>query len=213
MAELFAQGQQLPETATMAPVTRGNELEFDEEAVSPEEQATYTQFVLRAQEYMAKRPDAVIDHMSNSKRPVFQNVGRTGLMIAKEIAKTAKAKGQEISADIMFHGGQEIVEMLMELGNSAGLWPFKQSSKQYDEAQAMAFMHGAELAGKDVLAGPDAAKHTEEAGTQLAREIAVEQDRGEVPDEFWEKLKGGVQNRGKSEGELLIAAGQQQAGG
>ena len=207
--ELFQQGQQLPSTASMAPVSPdGPEPEFDEEAVSPEEQLQYNQFVLRAQDYISKSPGAVLKHMSNKKAPVFMNVGRTGLMLAQQIAKTAGAKGQPVGPDIMFHGGQEVVEMLMELGDAAGIWPFKKDSEQYDEAQAMAFMHGAELAGKQVLEGPDSEKHTEEAGNMLASQVAQEQQRGEVAPEFWQGLERQIGSKGLSEGEQLIKAGQ-----
>jgi len=167
-------------------------LEYNEEAVSPEEQGIYEQFVNRAMEFVAKKPEAVVDQMNNSKRSVFQNVGKTALMIAQGVEKTAKAGGQEISPEIMLAGGEEIVEMLMELGDAAGIWPFKQDSKEYDEAMNMALMHGAELAGKQVLAAPDAAAWTEQAGNVLAQQVAQEHERGETPPGFFEGLQSQV---------------------
>jgi len=166
--------------------------EFNEEAVSPEEQSIYDQFVLRAKEQLTKSPEAAIDSMNRKNMPVYESVGRTGLMLAEEIAGAAKARGTEISADIMFHGGQEIVEMLMELGDSAGIFPFKQDSKEYDEAMTMAFYHGVQTAGNAALQGEGGAAMTEEAGNILAREIAGEEERGEVAPGFWEGLKGQV---------------------
>ncbi len=201
MEDLFQQNTPLPagqlQSAGMMPsgIAPGKDpsmLEYDEEAVTPEEQKIYTQFVRRAQQYMSKSPEKIIDQMNNRKKPVFQNVGKTALMIAQGVAKSAKAGGQDISADIMHHGGQEIVELLMELGNSAGIWPFKQESQEYDEAMSMAFMHGAELAGKEILGGPDAQSMTDQAGNFLAMQIAGEQERGEVDAGFFEGLQDQV---------------------
>ena len=194
--ELFPEGSPLP-SASMTPsgVAPGKDpamLEYDEEAVTPEEQETYTRFVKKAREYITKSPERVVDQMNNRKKPVFQNVGKTGLMIAEGVAKSAGASGQEITPDVMHHGGVEIIEALMELGDAAGIFPFKQDSPEYEEAQAMAFMHGNELAAKQVLAGPDAAKHTEDAGNFMAMGIAQEQERGEVAPGFFEGLQGQV---------------------
>jgi len=201
MADLFQAGQPLPgstpalPSSNMAPtgvLPGGQPLEYDEEAVTPEEQAIYTQFVLRAQEFVSKDPEVVIDKMNNKKVPVFQSVGKTALMIVQGVEKTAAAAGQEISPEIMLNGGAEIVELLMELGDAAGIWPFKQDSKEYEEAMSMAYMHGAELAGKQVLAGPNAAQMTEEAGNVLAQQIALESERGETPRGFFEGLQSQV---------------------
>ncbi len=204
--DLFQEGQPLPAgagpqgggellSAEMTPsgAAPGKTMqEFDEEAVTPEEQGIYDQFVLRAQEYMTKSPEVVVDKMNRSDVPVFQNVGKTAVMIGQGVIKTAEAAGQEISPDIIFAGGQEIVAMLMELGDSAGIWPFKQNSKKYEEAQAMAFMHGAEIIGKQTLEGPNAAAMTEEAGSELALQIAGENERGEVAPGFYEGLQSNV---------------------
>ena len=194
--ELFPEGSELP-SASMMPsgVAPGKDpamLEYDEEAVTPEEQEIYTKFVKKAQEYITKSPERVVDQMNNRKKPVFQNVGKTGLMIAQGVAKSASASGAEITPDIMHHGGIQIIELLMELGNAAGIFPFKQESNEYDEAQSMAFMHGNELAAKGVLAGPDAAKRTEEAGNFMAMQIAGEQERGEVDPGFFDGLQNQV---------------------
>ena len=202
MEDLFAAGQPLPQaggemaSASMTPsgVAPGASPppEFDEEAVSPEEQRIYDQFVLKAKEYMTKGAPEIVAQMNNSKKPVYMNVGKTALMISEGVAKTAKAGGQEVSADIIHGAGQEVVEMLMQLGDAAGIFPFEADSQEYDEAMVMSYMHGAELAGKQLLEGPDAAKYTEEAGNIYAMQIAEEDARGEVKPEFWEKLQGGV---------------------
>lgn len=208
MDELFAPGQPLPGQ----PQPNGNNgllsdnmkpsgaapgkqiLEYDEEAVTEEEQSIYDQFVYRAQEFMTKAPEDIIDQMNNSRVPVFQNVGKTAVMIGQGIIKTAEAAGQEISPDVIFHGGQEIIEMLMELGGAAGIFPFKEDSKEFEEAQAMAFMHGAEILGKETLAGPNKDQNVEDAGNHLAMQIAGEQERGEVAPGFFEGIEQGVVN-------------------
>jgi len=212
MEELFQEGQPLPAAVGpqaqaqpqgqpgsagmmptgVAPGADPSMLEYDEEAVTPEEQQIYDQFVIRAKEYMAKSAPKVVAQMNNRQMPVFQNVGKTGLMIAQGVAKTAEAAGKEITPDIMHGAGQEIISMLMDMGDAASIFPFKADSPEFDEASAMAYMYGAELAGKQMLGGKDAAKHTEEAGSFYAMQIAGEQARGEVPPEFWDQVQGGV---------------------
>lgn len=188
MAELFKEGDKLPTTAlTAKPVGSGKE--FNEEEVSPEEQATYDQFVLRAQEYMTKSPDAVVRSMNRPDQPVYKAVARTGAMIVEQVKNAAKAQGRQISPDVMFHAGSEVVEMLMELGDSAGVFPFKQSDKQYDETMAMAFYEGVKMFGDQGLQGENGPQMVEDAGNMLAQQIAAEQDRGEVDPKFWEGLE------------------------
>lgn len=172
-------------------------LEYNEEAVSDEEQAQYTQFVNRAKEYIAKSPDIVVEQMNDKQQEAFKGVGKTALSIAKNIAETAEAAGQPIPEDVQYHGGTEIVDMLMELGDAAGIFPFKKDSKEYDEVMGMALMHGMELVGNDVLAGPNAARATEDAENFMVQGIAREQERGEVPPEFFDSMRQSVANRGK----------------
>jgi hypothetical protein len=197
--DLFEEGQTLPglPSANMMPsgIAPGgdpSELEFNEEAVSDEEQSIYQQFVMQALSFMTKKPKEVVAQMNNRQKPVYQNVGRTALMIAQGVEKTAQAAGQQISPEIMMAAGEEIVEHLMELGSVAGIWPFKEDSPEYEEAMNMGLMHGAELAGKEILAGPNAAAMTEEAGTVLAQQVAEEHKRGETPEGFFEGLQSQV---------------------
>lgn len=170
----------------------GPQPEFDEEAVTAEEQGMYDQFVLRAQQIIAKEAGMAIDQMNNSGSPVFENVGKAGLRVAQTVASTAKAKGQPISPDIMFHGGTEIVEMLMELGDAAGIFPFEQDSKEYDEVAAMALMHGAELAGNDMLASPQGAEYTAEAENIMTQGVADEVKSGQADPASIAQLQQGI---------------------
>ena len=167
-------------------------LEFNESEVTPEEQAQYEQFFYRAKDFVSQQAEAVIDQMNDRKVPVYKNVGKTALMIAQGVEKTARSAGKEIAPEIMLAAGEEIVEMLMELGDKAKIWPFDADSRDYTEAMNMALMYGAELAGKEVLAGPDAAQMTEEAGNVLAQQVAAEHEAGQTPDGFFESLQGHV---------------------
>lgn len=190
--DLFGPGQELPAAASLKATgntPNGPLPEYDEEAVTPEEQAQYDQFVLRAQEFLTKEPGVVIDYLNNKNRPVFENVGRAALMVAEQVSGTARQRGVELSPEVMMAGGEEIVGMLMEMGDAAKIFPFKQKDKEYDEVMAMGYMHAAELAGKQMLQSPDADRYSMEAQAVLGQQIAAEEERGEVDPRFWQGLQ------------------------
>lgn len=166
----------------------------DEEAVSAEEQAAYDQFVTRAMQFVEQNPVNMVRRLSDKNRPVFQNVGQMTYKLGRMVADSAAAAGQEIDPDVAFHAGEELVSMLMELGDAAGLWPFKQDSAEYEESMAMALMEASRLAGEDMLESPDAAQYSDEAGNVLATRVAEERERGEVPDEFFEGIQTNVRD-------------------
>lgn len=196
-ADLFNADDQLPGQSAPTGVPLGvdaSELEFDEEAVTDAEQADYDQFVIKAQEFIASSAPNIVGSMNDKKKPVYQNVGAMALKIAHMVEGSAKASGAEISPDVVFHGGAEIVEMLMELGDAGGVWPFDQDSNEYEESSAMALMHGAELAAKETMESPGYDQMKEEAGSFMAQQIAGEQQRGEVAPGFFEGLESQVAN-------------------
>ncbi len=195
MDELFKAGESLPGQQAPSGVPLGvnpKDMEFNEEAVSPEEQKMYDQFVLKAQGFIAQSAENIVNSMNNQKKPVYQNVGGMALKIAHMIGDSAKASGVEISPDIIFHGGAEVVELLMEVGDAGGIWPFKPDSSEFEEASAMALMHGAEMAARETMESPDYGTIKDEAGTFMAQQIGQEQKQGEVPPEFFEGLENQV---------------------
>lgn len=195
MDELFKAGDQLPGQSSPTGVPVGvdpSELEFNEEAVTEQEQADYNQFVLKAQEFIAGSAQNIVGSMNDKNKPVYQNVGAMALKIAHMVEGSAKASGAEISPDIVFHGGAEIVEMLMEVGDAGGVWPFESDSSEYEESMAMALMHGAELAAKESMEAPGYDELQDEAGSFMAQQIAGEQQRGEVAPEFFEGIENQV---------------------
>lgn len=156
--------------------------EFNEEEATPEEQAQYDQFVNMAMKFMADGAEKMVASMNDKSKPVHENVGEMAVKIGEMVLGSAKSSGVEPGAEVIHAAGAELVEHLMELGDAAGIWPFEQSSDEYDEVQSMAFLHAAKVAGESMLQSPQYNEQVkEEAGNVMAREVAGEVQRGEAP--------------------------------
>src|SRR5688572_24822495 len=81
--------------------------EEPEEAVSPEEQAQYDQFVARAINFIhnPESADSIIDHLNDSEVSIPEAVGRTAAFIAQRMVEAAKAMEVQLSPDVVFHAG------------------------------------------------------------------------------------------------------------
>jgi len=155
--------------------------EFNEEVPTEEEQAQYTQFVNMALGFMSQRPAEIVASMNDKSRPVFELVGEMAVKIGEMVVGSAKASQVEPSPDVVFAAGQEIVEHLMEAADAGGILPFEADDPQYEENQAMAFMHAAKVAGEAFMQGPgynDQVK--DEAGNFIARGVAEEAQGGQL---------------------------------
>lgn len=120
----------------------------EEEQPPPEEQAQYDQFVTRALQFIngPKTLDVVLKSMNEGSRPVYENVGRQAARIAHNIVQTAERAGTKISPDVIFHGGQEIVAELLEVGEEAGIFDVPEDKEQNE--LEMAFMSAVEHYGR-----------------------------------------------------------------
>lgn len=179
---------------------------LNEEAVSPEEQEQYEQFVVRALQFIhgPETRDAIIDHLNQTDISVPEAVGRTAAFVAQRIVETAKAAGAELSPDVVFHAGTEVVEELFEVGSRAGVlpveWPETASDQEEvelpPETQEMveqAFAIGAHEYGKNFVNTPEGQSLADEAGNFYASQVAQEADAGQLAPEFVqaaEKMSG-----------------------
>lgn len=163
--------------------------EYGQRPATPQEQAVLEQFVRKSRKMIQSGTPQFIQSMSDRERPVYQSVGELALGIVETVARTAEAAGQEIDQDTMLAGGEEVVEMLMELGNSAKIWPFSGGSDEYMETMSMALMFGAETKANQMIeeGDPEVKSAYED---KLAMEIAREVDQGQgPPDEFFRGME------------------------
>ncbi len=163
--------------------------EFNEEEPTGDEQAQYDQFLNRAIDFMGQQASQISASMNDKSQPVYKVVGAMTVKIGKMILSTAKAAGKEIGPDVLHAAGQEITEHLMVLGDNAGIFPFKHESDEYDQVQAMAFLHAAEIVGNETLNSPEYTPELQdEAGNFYAQQVAGEVERGEAPEGFHENI-------------------------
>jgi len=189
MADLFNEQAPPPGTAATPTGKMPGQQEFGEETPSPDEQAQYDQLVNKALDFMSQNPDQVVASLNNKDKPVYESVGEMAYKIITNIESQANAAGVEISGDVGFAAGEEVIEHLMELGDAAGIFPFDQSSDEYDEVQATAYAHGANLAANEIMSGPQyGPEMQEEAGNVVAQQVAGERQRGEVDDAFFDNV-------------------------
>jgi hypothetical protein len=96
----------------------------DEEAsnVTPEEQAAYDRFVDNCYSliYDKKTIGNVLKSLDATDDPKM-NLANTTVMIVKRVADSARQAGQQVSVDVLMHGGAEVLEDLADLAAKMGL--------------------------------------------------------------------------------------------
>lgn len=94
----------------------------DEPNVTPEEQAEYDLFVKNAMEFIYTEDDKVLPDVMNrlaTGKPV-DALAQTAVWVVGMVESSAKSSGKEISDDVVFHGGREILEQLVEVAEAGG---------------------------------------------------------------------------------------------
>lgn len=171
---------------------------LDEEAVSEEEQAQYEQFIVIAMQFVhgAESRDVVIDHLNDNQVSIPEAVGRTAAFIVQRVSESAKAQGAELSPDVVFHAGQEIVEELFEVGATAGIFEIElpaegeEPSPEVQQMMEQAFAIGAHEYGKAFVQTEEGKATADEAGTYFAKQVANEADEGRLDPRFAEQFGG-----------------------
>lgn len=90
--------------------------------VTPEEQAEYDMFVKNAMEFIYTPEDKVLPDVMNrlaTGSPV-DGLAQTAVWVVGMVESSAKASGKEIPDDVVFHGGREVLEQLIEVAEAGG---------------------------------------------------------------------------------------------
>jgi hypothetical protein len=90
--------------------------------VSPEEQRQYEMFVDNCYSliYDKKTIGNVLKSLDATDDPKM-NLANTTVMIVKRVADSARQAGQQVSTDVLMHGGAEVLEDLADLAAKMGL--------------------------------------------------------------------------------------------
>ena len=102
------------------------ETEMDDEqgeAVTPEEQAQYDAFVKNGQKIIygsGKVSSKILKALDGDGDPI-SGLATVTVMVVSRLVTSAKEAGQEISSDVVMHGGSEILADLADLQKEAGI--------------------------------------------------------------------------------------------
>lgn len=152
-----------------------------EDYVSPEEQAQYERIVKNAGRFIYANPKKIVAALNQNDMPVHKAVGRVAANMAQMIEQSAAKGGEKLNPDTLWHAGSEVIEMLMDLGVQAKVFPLDPESERYQQEAAMAFMEAEKIIGEGMLKDPEkGTQYADEAGDVWAWQVAQEVDRGEA---------------------------------
>lgn len=193
-----------PDDLNLFPVSAEQAAEpEDETAVSPEEQAQYTQVIKQVASVIYKTPRDFVAAMSRPDEPVHVQVGRIAAQLGMAIEQKAKASGQELNPDVMFHAGDEVVGMLLDLAIKGGAVKLDPESEQYQKVHGLSMMEAEKAFGERMLADPKKAPLAiDEAGNAWAQGIASEVEDGSADPEFMKAAQGIIARRSGEPGSV-----------
>lgn len=101
--------------------------------VSPEEQAQYDRFIANGLRliFEGNRDQAILARIEKGANPV-EGLASATLFIVMRLKESAEKAGQQISNDVLFHGGMEIMENVAELAKRAKLHAY--TPKEIEQA-------------------------------------------------------------------------------
>lgn len=142
-------GPPAPAGGVPAPGKGGSE---EQSNVSPEEQRQYDQFIDNALSaiYDDKSLPQIIESLKGDGNPV-DGLANTAVTVVVRVEDSAEKAGQELSPDVVFAAGTEILEDLAELAGKAGVHDFTQEELEGATFQAMDLYR--EMKGRDGGAG------------------------------------------------------------
>ncbi len=108
-------------------------------SVSPEEQQQYDQFVNKAYELIYNNNQVnpqVLESLKGDGQPM-DGLANTTAMVVMRVEDAAREAGQEVSPDVVFHGGAEILEDLADLAQQAGIHTFDDKELEGASYQAL----------------------------------------------------------------------------
>ena len=108
--------------------------------VSPEEQQQYDAFVKNAAQLLytddGKAEPQVLGRLSTGDKPI-DTMAQTLVWIVMMVEQDAKRQGQPVDDDVILHAATEIMSMLVELSEAAGLHKWKEAEIQGAWYQAL----------------------------------------------------------------------------
>jgi len=141
----------------MVGMTRPAEEPQAEGNVSPEEQGQYDQFVKNAYaliydpkmlpEGKPGSEHAIVKRIAAGGNPV-EGLANATVMIVARLSESAKENGTQISPDVLFHGGMEIMEDLANLAMVTGVHTF--SEKELEQASYVAMDMYRSIKGNEI---------------------------------------------------------------
>lgn len=109
----------------------------EESNVSPEEQAEYEQFVTNGMQlmYSEELMDQILQNIEGKGNPV-EGLATSAAMLVMRLEDSAEEQDREISPDVKFHGGSELLEQMAELAQEAGIHEY--SDEEIESAYYLA---------------------------------------------------------------------------
>lgn len=163
-----------PAQAEMMPTQGADQVTMGEPGgnVSPEEQRQYDQFVGNALTMISseKTRSGILKSLEGDGNPK-EGLATTAALIVKRVSDSAKETGQEISGDVMLHGGVEVVEALAETQAAAGIADLPEEE-----------IEGAMFRAADLYRGMAAADGSlnQEAAQQDIQMLKAAQEQGQL---------------------------------
>ncbi len=101
--------------------------------VSPEEQREYDLFIENAMQILygteGKVEPEVLKRLSTGSKPI-DVLAQTTVWLVMMLDGDAQRNGVAISDDVLFHGARDIMELLIEISEAAGLHTYKEAEIQ-----------------------------------------------------------------------------------
>lgn len=110
----------------------------DESNVSPEEQAQYDDFVDKGLQliYDDKAMPQVLQILRGDGDPK-EGLANAAVMIVMRLEDSARQAGKQLSQDVIYHGGVEILEDLANLSKESGIHSFTDQDREGALYQAL----------------------------------------------------------------------------
>jgi len=164
--------------------------------VSPEEQAQYDEFVGNAYALIyGDSHESIVERLSIDEEPI-QALAQTVTQVVRRVVESARQAGQELSSDVVFQGGVEVLEDLAATMGKLGIYDFSDEELEQATYVAMDLYRDVEIEAGEL----DQQAHQEDWQTlQQANET------GEF-DAVMQDLQ--AQSGGKEPGALSAAAAQ-----
>jgi hypothetical protein len=147
---------------------------------TPAEQAQYNQMLTRAKLFIHGKQsrDAVINMLNVPGQPAYENIGRATANIVQMIEGTAQKGGQQLSQDVLVHGGMAIVQDLMTVAKTAGILG-KITPDQLPHLFQLSVLAAVKNYGNTMIQAGNAP--TADAKNFMASMVAKEHANGSVP--------------------------------